>query len=97
MKNKIYNTFCLIGVFVVAVVVGNVSREAYMKYVYKEENKLVDTLPLPNDNELKIELIDDVRLITLNYKTLQYLSKSKKYVLDATKKVNQLFLRLEDK
>ena len=57
--------------------------------------KLVDTLALDQEHEIMIEVLDDKRMVVMDYKTLQYLSKKNRYIRDATKKVNQLFLRLE--
>lgn len=93
--NKISN---IVIVFVVSILIGvliqNIFEVKNQKEVVQEVKK--DTLPLKNQGEVIVQIIDNKKIITISLEDFQYITKKRSVTKKVVKNIEALFARLED-
>ncbi len=91
-KNIVYG-----AILIVSFVFGDMVRHVYFTPdTTKKEVVLTDNLPLANQGNIKIELVDGKKLVIFSLEDLKYIAKKKKIIRTTVENLESLFKRLED-
>ncbi len=91
MKN-LYKISLMIGTLIVSMFFGYTVNKAY---VQRPIPVLSDILPLKNQGNITIKLIENKKLVIMFFEDFQYVVKKKKRSKKAVRDLESLFKRLE--
>ena len=97
MKNP-YKIVFTILILVFGILFGDMTRRIYFtENVFNESVPvLTDTLPLENQGNIKIQLIEGKKIVIILFEDLQYITKKRRVTKKTIKNLESLFKRLED-
>lgn len=95
MKN-LSKILIIISILFVSFLFGDMVRRTYLPPETTEKVVLTDSLPLANQGNIIIELVDGKKLVIFSIEDLKYVTKKKKILRTTVENIESLFKRLEN-